>query len=426
MQAGACVARPWGAPIELSAGVVDPRADVASDGGICVAWVSTDDGAAVTAAHEDDGFVPAQPEADGSRPSHVRVAGGTDGQVDVVWRAATGMKTTIRHGRRVGGAWRWDERALSLGDVANEPEVIASASSEVLAVWNQWTGVNWGIAVGRSIGDTPLSRPADIYDVLSPLKNHSNNPDAALNPDGRAVLTWFQAAAGKLMTFVSERDAGSSYFSHPGPEQVVSPSGTDVDNPVIAMSPSGTAAAAWQQITSAGTFNLLLASRDAAGEWRNPTSLDDRLADATDVLYNVDIAFVATGDLYVVWQARSGEDKGVFAMHRAPDGTWLTPPGEPFRLSDPDVAAFDPSLAVGERGVIVSWTERNAEDEFRVVARRSAAGLLGAESARWGTTTQLSTAGLASGGSHVAIGGPDDRAACVWTEEGRGLLATID
>jgi hypothetical protein len=227
------------------------------------------------------------------------------------------------------------------------------------------------------------------------------------------------------VTFVSERVAGSAFFSHPVRSDAVSPLHADVDNPVVALSPAGELAVAWRQELGDGTYAILMATRDEAGNWQKPATLEERVTMPAEVVYRVDVAFAETGDMYLVWQERVGDDRGVFVMHREPDGHWVTPIGSPFRLSSPEVTAFDPVLAAGHRGAVVSWTEHEGDDQ-RVVARRTSVDLEGEEGERWGSTTRLSELDAAAGGSHLALGGDEDRVACVWTEGGRGRLATID
>ena len=174
-------------------------------------------------------------------------------------------------------------------------------------------------------------------------------------------------------------------------------------------------------------FAIFFASRDASGAWTTPETLSDSLGNPAEVVFNNHIAFAESGDLYLVWQERILEDKAVYVMHQAPDGTWVTPLRQPYRLSLPSVEAFDPWLAAGREGVIVTWSERDdADDPHRVVARRSSTKLTGDEAARWGSVTRLSAPDVQSGGSRVAIGGDQDRAAAVWIEDNRAVLATIE
>lgn len=400
---------------------VSPRAAVAADDGVAVAWIDASLGfEGVNAAHEDDGYFASEIA---TVAVDVRVAALPGGQADVVW--VDRDRSAIRHGRRESAGWMWTSEPLSFPLAAIEPEVVASKSGEVLIAWNQWTGDNWGIAVARGHHDAPVARPQHLFDLLSPLINFSNNPHVALNPNGQAAIAWFQAADDVLDTYVSERSAGSAYFEHPAPTAGLSTGATDVDNPVVALSADGDIAAVWQQALSDDTFALFLAERRQDEAWERPGSLEEHITEPAHVVFNAHVAYAGTGDLFIVFQQRREEDKGVFVLHRLPDGTWLTPLREPMRLSADGVDAFDPWLAVGQRHAVVAWTELT-DTGARVVARRTAMNLDGAEPERWGGVTQLSAPEHVAGGAHVVIGGDGDRVACVWSEDEDVVISTID
>ncbi len=413
---GSCVARRWSSSTTLSDGS-QPRIAVGQNGSVAVAWL---DGARhVRVAREDGGYEDATPGGPAAFDPVIGVS--RIGTPTVLWQSlADDGTSSIRHGVWQDG-WQWPEQPLSVGTEAAEPTLAIGVLDEVLASWVQWTGVTWGVAVA-SIRYRGIDGPAHVNDVLSPPINFANYPVVAANPRGQASITWFQDTTDRLMTFVSQRPANSLYFSRPTPEEVVSPLGAPVDRPLIAIDHDGRLAVAWRQENGAGAHAVYLSSQDERG-WHTPSSLEDTFSHPVDLVHNVQLAFTQGGDLYVVWQQNAEGVKTVHVAHRDPDGRWIASGRDPVQLSAPGMDAFDPSLAAGANGVVVSWTELVGEAS-RIVTRRSHTAVRGDESARWGTPTILSRGELGVA-SQVAMGG-NDRVAVVWIQDGAVTVATID
>ncbi len=426
LEGDACVARRWSTPRELAPAGLGPRVVAGDDGTLGVVWLSADGPLSVSIVPPGEEGQPAVRRPYGSvQAIEAELAVRDARSAAVIWRERTD-ETEVRHGELVGSTWWWSEAPLNVGATAAEPTIVADRDAYLL-VWNQWTGENWGIATATAAEGRLTRRPAHVFDVLSPLWNFSNTPRARRGADGAAVITWFQATTDMLATFVSERQPGSVFFSHPGLDDFVSPRGADVDNPRLDMLPNGDVALAWRQEHPVGRYALQLATREG-GLWSAPRALEEALTPAVELVHNVQIAFAKTGDLFIVWQQDDGGDKAVFVAHRRADGHWVAPGSAPFRLSAEGVRAYDPALAAGEHGVLASWTERpeGGDAPSRVVARRGSVAPESAdESVAWGSPTVLSETD-AAGASQVAIGGPGDRAACVWIEGGRVMFAVIE
>jgi hypothetical protein len=409
-----CQPRRWSPATELAPLVSQPVVAIGDDGEVVSAWLDEDQRLAVMVG----GDLFSGPPGSALWP---QIAVARSGGPVVVWEDhPPDGSSVIRHGY-FQRQWQWPE-PLSVGNTAVEPTISPASPGETLVTWVQWTGETWGVATASLHEGIVRTKPAHLYDVISPTQNFANYPVVAANEAGEAVVTWFQATNDRLMTFVSSRAVGSAFFSRPSPDEVVSPLGAPVDRPQIAIDAAGRVAAVWRQETGSGQQALYMATREG-DRWQKAESLSDYFSLPVDVVYQAEVAFAATGDLFVVWQQDDDGDKGVFVAHRAADGTWIAPGDRPVRLSREGVSGFDPSLAAGGHGVVVTWTERDG-DTFSVVARRSHVDLMGDEAMRWGTRAVLSSSDRAAA-SEVAMGGAD-RVACVWLDNGALWLAAID
>lgn len=313
---------------------------------------------------------------------------GPDGSAMVAWRQ------TVLEGGRVflserdaQGKWRdpatMDEH-ISFLPHAYEPRFAARSSGETLLVWNQWISENFGVAVGRKASpDASWQWPKDSGDVLSAKVFYSNAPRISMNEQGDALIVWYQSSGGPLMVRGSERFGPDGTFSHPGPDDVISPGnfmgGGAVDshtiaNPMPAVAPNGEAAVAWTQEDSHGAIAVYLALRNSSGVWNKPMGLEHTFSKAVGIARCVQVAYGPGGELYIVWFQNEGDGDRVYAARRAASGEWLESGRDPVLLSSEHMLAMVPAISVGKDGAaLVAWIEK-AGDDWRVAARRTGPG----------------------------------------------------
>jgi hypothetical protein len=434
-QPGGCIERGWRGDPALGEGASSPQVAVAASGWV-LAWVSSPAlGSATLMVAEENGGAPRLHDASAalSGPAQApRVAVGPAGEAIVTWRQGSGDEGVVHRSVRLPGGSFVDPTgaasAVSFAPNAYEPTATIAHDGEVLQVWNQWKSPGYGIALARRApGSGSFESPANARDVLSPDIYFSNYPQIARNDRGDAIVSWYQSTGAALRTYASERSGLDGSFSRPAADQALSPAAGPVAGPAPAIAPNGEAAVAWKQEPGAGLQAVYLALRDAQGNWSRPL---EPFSLPVDDVAEVRAAFAPTGDLYVVWQERRGQDIAVVAAHRTPDGRWLARGVEPMSLSEPGVRAIDPELAVGpDGGVVVVWARLDAEGwkGWKIVARKSSAHENAAdEAARWGAAEVLSAAGDNAAAPAVAVGGANDRAVVVWAQDGRVGMATLD
>jgi hypothetical protein len=368
-----------------------------------------------------------------------------DGAAVIAWeqqdgRGARGVVTSVRDGEG-----RWTDPGLPLAPLSfpphgTEARVAGNAGGDFLVAWDQPHADPTDFFIGVQIAELRApsgswTRPQDVIDVLSPRARFTNKPRLVLNDAGDALVTWYQAAAGRgggaLMVFVSERFGSGGELSRPDASAFFSAPGAPVNelcpsNPEPALGFAGEGAVVWTQENGAGASPVYLATRDGHHAWTKPATLADAFSPVGGPAACAKLAFGARGDLHVVWLQDPGGGNVLYAAHRAADESWLDAGRSPVALSTPGWTPRAPAIAAGKGGtLVVVWTEhlRNAS---RVVARRSASG-----DRAWGPIEVLSpeAAGNVEAPS-AAIGGPRDRVLVGWVagtlKTGRAELASLD
>lgn len=330
--------------------------------------------------------------------------------------------------RDADGRWSDELGPWSSGDRAYQPQVRIGAGGDALVVWNQWYDEHFGVAYAsaRSVGAS-FAMPRSPDDVLSPAVAFSNAPRPALSTDGSLLITWYQAAAGPLMVYASERDGREGEPTRPTPAAHLSAGGAPVDshpvaNPKAALRDDGQAAIAWTQDDARGNARVYLAARDASGVWYPPRDLDDSISPRGRAR-GAELAFGRNGDLWIAWQHDDDEGQRVLLAHRAASGEWTARGDEAVVVSTPEHAGIEPRLVAGAGGgIVLVHLERSPDGAFRVGLRRGQSG-----SPVLDATTWLSSGDVDASTPTLAVGGGErDRVVVAWSQRGALRAATID
>jgi hypothetical protein len=433
-QGDRCVLRSWVLPDPDDAlsepGAREVQVALGPGGEALVAWTDADpvDGRVFVAERHDSGWT--------SAPMHVDDAGGVGlepaiaigptGEALVAWKQQRDDGEVFLATRSSAGAWTMPSAPISWAQTAYEPRVAFGPDGEAFVLWNQWTGANFGVALGlRAPGAESFALPDDDDAILSARVNYANAPRLAVGRDGEALVAWYQAPVDDLMVYVSERRDAGATFTHATAEAFVSPSGATVDshteaNAMPVLGDDGEAAVVWtQQRSEPWDIAVFAATRTAAGQWRRPSSLDDTVS-TPGAFARCPQAALVDGALVIAWYETRGDDTAVWIDHG--DG------GGPERLSAEGVEAVHPVLGVDDaQGLVVVWVENDAEsrDTWRVVARRRSTSAAESNAVPWLAPEVLSVpqAGLAPT-PQLAIA-PDDGAVLVAWAQGGVLDARV-
>lgn len=224
-----------------------------------------------------------------------------------------------------------------------------------------------------------------------------------LTPAGAMTLVWGGQANGSPAIIAGARPPGGPY----APPVPISTGTGQVGEPSLAVSPSGTAVAAWAQRNAAGSWIVQAAVRSPTGSWAPPVPLSAAApADQEPVA-----AIADDGEILVAWTGPVVLIDAVQVVRRSPTGVWgATPADISIRRSSKPRLVMD-----GAGNATAVWLEQERatnNDLVNVVvgATRAAGGT-------WTLAQRLSPAPAAAEDTatlpHLAVG-PDGRTSAIW------------
>ncbi len=353
----------------------------------------------------------------------------------LVWTrsgAALDMQNHVRVG--VGGGKLAEPPGgarFSFLPYAYQNEVYAHADGELFLTWNQGLdyGERRGVCVARRAdGEAEFARPKNQLDVLSRSFIFSNNPEVSRNERGDAVMAWYESIGERLRVMPSERDGADGPFRIAKDEDALSPPEGDVENPEPAVANDGRAVIVWRQVLPSGKMAVFLSERPYRGAWSRPT-IDEPFSEVVDNAWNTRAVFAPSGDLYIAWEQKIGEDWAIMLAHRDPGGRWIASGTDAVRLSQQP--AVEPVLRVAADGtVVVAWLSRFGS-RWRMMARRSATEAAGLrEVDRWSPAVALSSDDADASSPALAVAreatSRGHRFVAAWAQDGRIVTSTLD
>ncbi len=256
------------------------------------------------------------------------------------------------------------------------------------------------------------SAPAVLSSAISPAVQAAT-PVVAVSLTKAQAAAWIAGGSYRLLQ-VAAQDAGGAWSK---PQTLTPLTGFNAADPVIAVSPTGTAVAMWDvRLSSAPAGPVVQAStRPPGGSWASVTSLTSA---ATSAASQPRVGVDYFGNAVAIWLQRTSGGVAVETATLPAGGSWSVP----VALCAPGTTAAAPTLAVNAVGsAIAGWqtadgkivvAERRlgvwrspitiAPAAFRQGSPRVALNLLGNEAIVWnrGATTFVST--RSAGGSWSA------------------------
>lgn len=442
LQQGAqgCEPAAWKLPSASSAitkSGFDARAVVDDAGVLQVAFARSYafGGTALFAAAEDQGFQPrAVTKLLFGHASTVTLKRNGPTGLSLVWhQSLDGLGKTFYAERNPAG-WVIPSLAEALSDTGGqEPALSVGSNGELLVVYSQWLYPGYGAyLLRRPAMAASFDDPTEKAVVLSKKVQFVNDPQVVQNQRGDALVTWYQAIDSSLLVWHSERFGRDGSFSKPEKSETLSPLETSAGTPFAAIAEDGRACLAWRQDTAkpGGPMVMMLALRDASGQWQPRLRLADAFSKSADRIEDIHVSYSSQGDLFVVWQQRHGEQRSVALAHQAPDGRWLRRGDEPFLVSEPGAAAFQVKLAVGKRSLSVAWLQQDSGDRRQAMVRVAALPEQQGQSLRWAPSVRLSTTETETASNVdellVAAGGQPERIVALWGQGAALHYASLD
>lgn len=234
-----------------------------------------------------------------------RLAVDPSGNVEVVWFQSDGVRYNIWSNRYTPGSG-WGTAGLIETDNAgssNTPEISVDSSGNFIAVWSQDDGTRYNIWSNRY---TSGSGWGTAQLIETDNAGNASNPQISFDSSGNAVAVWHQDD-GTWENIWSNRYTSGSGWGTAG--LIENDNSGDAYYPQVGVDPSGNAIVVWYQ--SDGTRDNIWAVRYVSGTgWGSPGLLE---SDNTGDAQYPQIAVNPSGTGAAVWQQSDGARTNIWA-----------------------------------------------------------------------------------------------------------------
>jgi hypothetical protein len=276
----------------------DPQLAVDPDGNAVVVWIRSD-GANYriqarrrTAAGSLSAVQTLSPA--GQNADSPQVAVDRNGRALVVWSRYDGAIFRIQARRRTAAGGLSAVQTLSAaGQHAQAPQVAVDRNGNALVVWYRFDGTNYLIQARRRTASGGLS----AAQTLSEAGQNAVNPQVAVDPNGNAVVAW----EGGLSSDHRIRTRRRTEAGTLSPVQILSPAGQFAENPQVAVDGNGRAVVVWTLFD--GANNRIQARRRAAA---GSLSAVQTLSAAGQDADNPQVAVDQLGNAVMAWDRFDG------------------------------------------------------------------------------------------------------------------------
>jgi hypothetical protein len=294
-------------------------------------------------------FVPAAGAAPWSPPEEVSVPGGSAswsrvgidaaGDATAVWTRSDGLHLLAQAATRpVGGSWGPPVDLSGASGNAESPAMAVDAAGNVVAAWKLRLAGSEAIETAYRPAGGAWEAPVAVEFGAAVVET----PAVAIDEAGDAVLIWRQGVGGNHVILATSMPAGGLWAS----PVAISSSALNAEAPDVAMSPSGTAVAAWQSSSGAASVvesNIL----PLGGSWGGETAIS-LLATVTEPPH---VVADTAGDFAAIW-SRSGTGLVAELASMPAAGSWAAPE----QISTPGLEAHAPQLAIDSAGdAVAAW-----------------------------------------------------------------------
>ena len=147
------------------------------------------------------------PDGSSAAATYHQVAMDNSGNAIITWSQSDGSTDQIFKSEYRGGAWSHPtditDNISPDGQYAWYPQVAMDDSGNAIITWQQSDGSTLQIFMSEYRGGT-WSHPADLTDNISPDGQDAFYPEAAMDDNGNAIITWYQSDGTNDQIFMSE------------------------------------------------------------------------------------------------------------------------------------------------------------------------------------------------------------------------------
>ncbi len=240
------------------------------------------------------------------------------------------------------------------GPDALNPKVAMDDNGDAILVWQQSDGTKSQIFKSE-YRDGVWVHPSSLSDNISPDVENAQNPLVVMDNNGNAIIVWRQSDGAKIQIFKSEYRNGA--WTHPSSlSDNISPDGQDVENPDAAMDDNGNAIIVWQQ--QDGTNKQIFMSEFRANVWNHPDDLNDNISPGGQHAVYPKVA-INKGNAIIVWHQLDGSKLQVF-MSEFRMRTWTHPRKLTDNISPDGEHAQWPQAAMDNNGnALIAWEQED-------------------------------------------------------------------
>ena len=225
-----------------------------------------------------------------------RVAMSPSGDASAVWRQSDGMRDDIWSNRyTASGGWGRAERiGTDSGGGALAPQIVMDADGNALTVWQQSDGTRYSIWSNRY---SPAGGWAAAEIIETSDAGDALDPRVAMEPSGSAVAVWEQFDGSTFDIWSNRYEEGWSI-----PELVETNDAGDATNPKVAMGPDRSAVSVWKQFD--GSSQSIWSNR--LTERRGWGTAEQINVPCSGNLYVSDVAMDLDGNAVAAWSIAIG------------------------------------------------------------------------------------------------------------------------
>ncbi len=254
--------------------------------------------------------------AAGQYASNPHVALADNGNSIITWTQWDGTNDRIYKSEYRNGIWSHptstSDHINVTGPSVEFPLVVMSNNGDAIIIWIQYDSSGTNYQVYKSECRNGIwTNPVSLDDHISVAGQSVQYPRVAMDNNGSAIITWAQSDGVTNQTYKSEYRNGawinpSSLDDHISVESAYD----DAYAPDAAMDDNGNAIITWKQYD--GDYDSIYKSEYRNGAWTNPASLADRINVAGSDADDPDVSMDDNGNAIISWWQRVDTFRQIF------------------------------------------------------------------------------------------------------------------
>lgn len=223
---------------------------------------------------------------------------------------------------------------------------------------------NAEISLSQETGSQKWYRPANLSDHKSLSGTDSVVPSIAMDKHGNAIAVWAQTAPVNCI-FKAEYHPATGWDLPTGPSDCISPAGSLLYFPKVAMDDNNNAIIVWGQTSDQGFAQVFKAEYHLATGWIVPSSNADYISVSGSSGTSPNVAMNNRGEAVITWLQTVGQVFQVFKAEYT-NQTWSFPTNLADHISISTTDAFSPEVMISNGNnttaskAVIYWVQQNS------------------------------------------------------------------